>query len=100
MVSTVDREIWTRAADVNAGGLLKLLGELLDDYKRRPGMDDIVRVTPHCIGENAYRTLLEALELKVRRNVSYIDHGWHVELRSGLWAHLVRTVQRLLLTHS
>lgn len=98
MASAVEVEIWARATDAYAGELLQLLGEALDSYERKPGRDDIARITPGYIGETGYCALLGALKLRQRRDVSYIDHGWHVELRSRLWTHMVRSVQRFLVS--
>ncbi len=93
---TILREIWLRTCSYHGEGLAAYLSELLDGYVRRPGKDELVRITPGCIGQGAYLTLLAALSGQSRRHVWYHDHGWHIELRSRLWEYLGRRIQREL----
>ncbi|RII76593.1 hypothetical protein D0894_15615 [Pseudomonas monteilii] len=91
----IDREVWLIAADDSAS-LQCALSDWLDCYAREPGYDDLVRITPACIGDRPYAALRDVLLAKSRKNVWYCDHGWHLELRMRLWKHLVRQLQRRL----
>ncbi len=74
----LDLEVWGRA------------------HVRKPWKDGSVRIMPACIGQASYQILLEALNEKPRRDVRFHDHGWHIELSSRLWSHVVRSLQRRL----
>lgn len=80
-------------------GLQPALSDLIDSYERKPGKDEIVRVTADCIGGIGYQALRHALESTPRRDVRYYDRGWHLELRSRFWEHVVRGLQRQLVTN-
>ncbi|MBF8776289.1 hypothetical protein [Pseudomonas fulva] len=94
-MQAIDQEVWLNAA--NNVSLSSALCAWLDGYVRKPGMDDLVRVTPTCVGERAYAALREALLAKDRKDVWYHDHGWHMEMRKRLWSYLLRGLQRQLL---
>lgn len=96
MESTIVSEVWRRASASYAEGFGQALGELLDGYRRRPGHDEPVRVTPECIGLHAHSLLLSTLNAKSRRHVSFYDYEWHIELRSRLFVYLSRELQRVL----
>ncbi len=96
MDNVIFREIWPRAASRHADDFSTTLSELLDGYVRRPGKDELVRVTTECIGRGAYMSLLAALSAKARRHVWYHDYGWHVALRSRLLVYMSRRLQREL----
>lgn len=96
MACKTDLEIWGRAEAAYSDGLHGVLSDLLDGYERKPGKDEIARVMPDCVGAKAYQILMSTLQEKPRRDVSYYDYGWHLELRSRLWAHLLRGLQRRL----
>ncbi|WP_114942599.1 hypothetical protein U0028_20280 [Pseudomonas putida] len=94
MESTIVAEVWRCASACYGNRFAEALDELLDGYVRKSGKDEPVRITADCIGEEAYVALLAALRVKPRRHVSYYDHGWHIELRSWLFAHLCLNLQR------
>ncbi|QVL21414.1 hypothetical protein KH389_12850 [Pseudomonas qingdaonensis] len=96
MEQVVEREIWGRAEVVFGGCLADEVSIMLESYERKPGKDELLRVTPVLIGEVSYRAFLDALCAKSRKDVRVYDHDWHIELRSGLWLHLVRGLQRQL----
>lgn len=93
----IDREVWLVAA-VDSASLQRALSAWLDCYAREPGYDDLVRITPDCIGKRSYAALRDVLLAKSRKNVWYCDHGWHLELRMRLWKRLLRHLQRQLVT--
>ncbi|HDS1738303.1 hypothetical protein NPS49_05680 [Pseudomonas putida] len=92
----IDREVWRIGANSDLATLQAEMSARLDDYVRNPGFDDLVRITPACIGELPYGALRDALLAESRRAVWYCDHGWHLELRLRLWKYLVRGLQRQL----
>lgn len=96
MESTIVSDVWRDAATSYGDGFIATLNELLNDYKRKSGKDEPVRVTADCIGQEAYMALLAALKLKPRRHVSYYDYGWYIELREWLFEYLSRCLQRFL----
>ncbi|WP_284363423.1 IclR family transcriptional regulator [Pseudomonas putida] len=96
MESTIVAEVWRCASACYGNRFAEALDELLDGYVRKSGKDEPVRITADCIGEEAYVALLAALRVKPRRHVSYYDHGWHIELRSWLFAHLCLNLQRMV----
>jgi len=79
-VREIDRDVWLIAAD-DPASLQCTLSASLDRYARVPGLDDLVRITPGCIGERAYAAPRDVLLTKSRTHVWYCDHGWHLELR-------------------
>ncbi|HDS1792736.1 hypothetical protein [Pseudomonas putida] len=96
MERTIVSDVW-RAASVCYGARFTVaLDQLLNDYVRESGKDEPIRITADCIGEEAYRALRAALQIKSRRHVSYYDYGWHIELRTWLFEYLSRSLQRLL----
>lgn len=96
MDSTITNEIWKRASACWGDVFVHVLNGLLDGYERKPGKDEPVRITAEWVGQDAYSFLVVALNAKSRRNVRYYDHGWHIELRSRLWAHICRGIQHRL----
>ena len=96
MDSTITLEIWSRASACCGDEFVHVLSGLLDEYERRPGKDEPVRITAECIGTDGYSLLSVALNEKSRRDVRYYDHGWHIELRSRVWAHICRGIQHRL----
>lgn len=96
-MQAVDQEVWRIASEMDS--LEAVLSAWLDSYVRRPGMDDLVRVTPDCVGERAYAALRRALLEKSRRFVWYYDHGWHIELSKRLLGYLQRSLQRQILAN-
>lgn len=60
-------------------------------------MDAIARLTPACISSQGYVALLTSLQVSLRRNVHFFDHGCHIEMRSRLRQHLCIGLQRQLL---
>ncbi|MCJ7853073.1 hypothetical protein [Pseudomonas monteilii] len=96
-MQAVDQEVWRIASEMES--LAPTLSTWLDSYVRKSGMDDLVRVTPGCIGERAYAALREALLEQPRRHVWYHDHGWHLELRKRLLGFLQRRLQRQILAN-
>lgn len=94
----IDRDVWLIAAD-DPISLQCTLSASLDRYARVPGLDDLVRNTPGCIGDRAYATLRDVLLEKSRKNIWYCDHGWHLELRMRLWTYVLRELQRQLVTN-
>ncbi|MBK4987697.1 hypothetical protein IAE39_000031 [Pseudomonas sp. S37] len=94
-MQAVDQEVWRIANEMEC--LAPVLSTWLDSYVRKSGMDDLVRMTPDCVGERAYAALREALLEKSRRHVWYHDHGWHMELRRRLLGFLQRRLQRQIL---
>lgn len=93
---TTERLVWRCASDVYRADLPAILNQLLDGFVRSPGMDSVARLSPACIGNEAYESLLNALNAGTRRNVRFVDHGWHIELRSRLRQYLFRGLQRQL----
>lgn len=91
-----DRLIWRSAEVAYASGLEEILGGLIDAYSRKPGKDEVVRVSAECIGYASYEVLKRVLEASPRRNVRFYDQGWYLELRSRFWGHVVRGLQRML----
>ncbi|MNM33750.1 hypothetical protein D3C81_443820 [compost metagenome] len=98
MDSTITLEIWSRASACCGDNFAQVLSELLDNYERKPGKDEPVRITAEWIGLDGYSSLFVALNAKSRRDVRYYDHGWHIELRSRLWAHICRAMQQRLVS--
>ncbi|AJA15899.1 hypothetical protein RPPX_22020 [Pseudomonas putida S12] len=96
MDSTITLEIWSRASACCGDEFVHVLNGLLDEYERKPGKDEPVRITAECIGQVGYSSLVVALNAKSRRNVRYYSHDWHIELRSRLWAHICRGIQQRL----
>lgn len=96
-MQSVDQEVWRTAGEMES--LTPTLSTWLDSYVRRSGMDDLVRVTPDCVGKGAYTALREALLEKPRKHVWYHDHGWHLELRQRLLGYLLRRLQRQILAN-
>lgn len=96
MERTVVSDIWRCASASDTEGFADALSELLDGYRRMPGKDELVRITPECIGLDAYRSQLAALSAKSRWHVSFYDYGWHIELRTRLFVYLSRSLQRFL----
>jgi hypothetical protein len=80
LVQVVDQDVWLIAAR-DSVSLERTLSGLLNCYVRKAGMDDLVRITPTCIGRTGYETLRDALLENARNDVWYYDHGWHLELR-------------------
>lgn len=91
-----DRLIWRSAEVAFASGLEEILGSLIEAYKRKPGKDEVVRVSAECIGCASYEVLKRVLEASPRRDVRFYDRGWYLELRSRFWGHVVRGLQRIL----
>lgn len=61
MERTIVSDVW-RAASVCYGARFTVaLDQLLNDYVRKSGKDEPIRITADCIGEEAYRALLAAL---------------------------------------
>lgn len=101
MDTTITTEIWRRVSAYCGDEFVHVLSELLDNYERKPGKDEPVRITSEWIGHDGYSSLLAALNAKSRRDVRYYDHGWHIELRSRLWVHICRGIKhRLVLSGS
>jgi len=98
MDSTIIPDIWRRASACCADEFVHVLNGLLDEYERKPGKDEPVRITAECIGQVGYSSLVLALSAKSRRNVRYYSHDWHIELRSRLWTHICRGIQHRLVT--
>lgn len=92
----IDRLVWRGAEVAYASGLEEVLGGLIDAYKRKPGKDEIVRVSAERIGCASYEVLKRVLEASPRRDVRFYDRGWCLELRSRFWGHVVRGLQRML----
>ena len=88
--------VWETAVGVYRADLSAILNDLLDHYRRSPGMDAIARLTPACISSQGYVALLTSLKVSLRRNVRFIDHDCHIELRSRLRQYLRLGLQRLL----
>lgn len=91
-----DRLIWRNAELAYASGLEEILGSLIDAYSRKPGKDEVVRVTAECIGCASYEVLKRVLKASPRRDVRFYDRGFYLELRSRFWGHVVRGLQRML----
>ncbi|RJX74919.1 hypothetical protein D3M70_26430 [Pseudomonas sp. LS-2] len=66
----------------------------LDDYKRRPGLQDLTRLYPTCVGTATYRSLESAL--LGGRYASSVAVG-HLELRVELRWFLQRHLQQSLI---
>ncbi|QJQ20771.1 hypothetical protein HG549_12830 [Pseudomonas sp. SK] len=96
MDSIIIPDIWSRASACYGNEFVHILSGLLDEYERKPGKDEPVRITAEWVGQDAYTSLVVALNAKSRRNVRYYDQGWHIELRSRLWAHICRGIQHRL----
>ncbi|MEW5620640.1 hypothetical protein ABGT18_04800 [Pseudomonas putida] len=96
MDSTITTEIWRRASACCGDEFVHVLNGLLDEYERKPGKDEPVRITAEWVGQDGYSSLVGALNEKSRRDVRYYDQGWHIELRSRLWAHICRGIQHRL----
>lgn len=96
MDSTITTDIWRRASVWCGDEFVDVLSELLDNYGRKPGKDEPVRITEGWVGRYAYTSLVLALHAKSRRDVRYYDHGWYIELRSRLWEHICRAMQQRL----
>lgn len=94
----VDRLVWRSAEVVYASGLEEVLVGLIDAYSRKPGKDEVVRVSAECIGCASYEVLKRVLEASPRRDVRFYDRGWRLELRSRFWRHVVRGLQRMLVS--
>lgn len=92
----VERLVWDTAVQVYEADLPGVLSDLLNGYRRVPGIDAVARLTPMCVNPLGYEALRVSLKATTRRNVRYFDHGWHLELRSRLRQHLCRGLQRQL----
>jgi len=53
--------IWQLAAKVYGESLRKVIHEILSDYRREPGLDDLTRLFESSIGQNAFQTLRASL---------------------------------------
>ncbi|MFG0533730.1 hypothetical protein ACF8FB_25940, partial [Pseudomonas sp. yb_2] len=66
MDSTIIPDIWRRASACCADEFVHVLSGLLDEYERKPGKDEPVRITAECIGQDGYTSLVIALNAKSR----------------------------------
>ena len=96
----VNRQVWSSAEAAYGLGLKAVLVSLIDAYERKPGKDEIVRVSAEYIGRASYDVFRHALVAVPSRHVRYYDCGWHLELRSRFWEHVVRGLQRQLISSS
>ena len=67
MDSTITTEIWRRASAYCGDEFVHVLNGLLDEYERKPGKDEPVRITAEWIGQDGYSSLVVALNAKSRR---------------------------------
>ncbi len=83
------------AYSAHGQGLRGMLEAILSTYRRRPGLEDAVRIHQSIVGHGAYAALVGALK-------STLPHGFHelsgcVEIRVPLHWHLIGHLRRSLI---
>ncbi len=72
----VDQNVWFSAQVMSSARLGQVLSTLIGCYRRKPGKDEIVRVTADYIGNGVFQMLRHALLSTPCDDVRYYDWGY------------------------
>jgi len=87
--------LWEQSWQVFGKSLSKVLGEALASYKRSAGFDEMQRLYPSAVGDEAFQVLRQALMRQWPHGHGQSSHAY-VELRGRLREHVEQYLLRRL----
>jgi hypothetical protein len=94
--SPLEASIWTAAVNAYGPVLRSLIEQVLAEYKRKPGLDDLTRLHASTAGQDGLIALRYALSERMPET-SGDDLNDYLELRRRLRWHIVRHLQQRLI---
>ena len=95
MNTDAEAQGWHQTCSHDPGELAKMLQDALGCFSRRPGLDDLTRLSPVTLTNLGFELLSEALEQQPRQ-AWHVLRSDHIELRWQLRMHLKRRLQERL----
>lgn len=95
MQDEVAKLLWEQSWQVFGKSLSKVLGEALASYKRSAGFDEMQRLYPSAVGDEAFQVLRQALMRQWPHGHGQSSHAY-VELRGRLREHVEQYLLRRL----
>lgn len=92
--SDLEASVWLTAAHVYGPSLSEVVGQAMSQHRRRPGLDVLTRLHPSMAGVEG----IKALTASSLRVTSCKDGSGYIEIRHQLRWHIVRHLQRCLIS--